>query len=142
MKVDLELWGCPVNARQVLTAVRSLLFGVSPVDDGDKVCMECKRHQAVCVLVARGVPCMGPVTRTGCGALCPRFGRDCYACYGPAENPNTAALGRWFQGLGLLGTAIGHRFLFINSHAPAFAEEGKRWQPTASRKPSTDGKVK
>jgi len=56
--------------------------------------MECKRRQAVCVLVATGQPCLGPVTRTGCGALCPRFGRDCYGCYGPAEAPNAAALGR------------------------------------------------
>jgi coenzyme F420-reducing hydrogenase gamma subunit len=131
VRVDLELWGCPVNSRQVLAAVRALLFGVSPVDDADKVCMECKRSGAVCVLVARGVPCMGPVTRTGCGALCPRFGRDCYACYGPAENVNTASLARRFQGLGLLPDAVARRFLFINSNAPAFHEEGRRWRDVA-----------
>jgi sulfhydrogenase subunit delta len=127
VKVDLELWGCPVNGRQVLAATRALLFGVSPVEEVDKVCMECKRSGAVCVLVAKGVPCMGPVTRTGCGALCPRFGRDCYACYGPAENANTVSLGRRFRGLGLLPDAVGRRFLFINSNTPAFSEEGRRW---------------
>lgn len=127
IKVDLELWGCPVNGRQVLGAIRALLFGVEPFNDHDKVCMDCKRARAVCVLVSQGVPCMGPVTRTGCGALCPRFGRDCYACYGPAENPNTASLGRRFEGLGLVPEAVARRFLFINNAAPAFADAGRHW---------------
>jgi sulfhydrogenase subunit delta len=128
VRVDFELWGCPVNSRQVLAAVRGLLFGVLPVEENEKVCMECKRQQAVCVLVTKGVPCMGPVTRTGCGALCPRFGRDCYACYGPAENPNTEALAQRFTGLGLLPENIARRFLFINNNAPAFKQAGVRWQ--------------
>jgi len=131
VKVDLELWGCPVSGRQVLAAVRALLFGVAPVEERDKVCMECKRTQAVCVLVAKGVPCLGPVTRTGCGALCPRFGRDCYGCYGPAENPNTEALGLRFAGLGLLPEQIARRFLFIDNAAPVFAEAGARWRSAA-----------
>lgn len=122
VKVDLELWGCPVNGRQVLAALRDLLFGVAPLENADKVCAECKRNNTVCVLVTQGIPCMGPVTRTGCGALCPSFGRDCYACYGPAENSNTTALARRFSGLGLMPEAIARRFRFINSAAPAFAE--------------------
>ena len=120
VKVDLELWGCPVNGRQVLAAVRALLFGVLPVPENDKVCMQCKRAQHACVMVTKGLACMGPVTRTGCGALCPAFGRDCYACYGPAENSNAAALARRFAGLGLLPAAIARRFLFINNAAPEF----------------------
>ncbi len=128
VKVDLELWGCPVNGRQVLAAVRALLFGVSPVEEHDKLCLECKRRNTVCVLVAQGIPCLGPVTRTGCGALCPAFGRDCYGCYGPAENPNTDSLGRRFEGLGLLPEAVARRFLFINSAAPDFAAAGKHWK--------------
>lgn len=128
VKVDLELWGCPVNARQVFQALRQLLFGVAPLVDKDKLCVECKRLQHVCVLVAEGKPCLGPVTHTGCGALCPAFGRDCYACFGPAENPNTGALARRFQGLGLVPEAVAQRFHFINSHAPAFRTEWLNWQ--------------
>jgi coenzyme F420-reducing hydrogenase gamma subunit len=128
VKVDLELWGCPVNGRQVSEAVRALLFGVLPVEEKEKVCMECKRRQAVCVLVARGEPCLGPVTRTGCGALCPRFGRDCYGCYGPAEASNTGALGRRFAGLGLVPEVIARRFHSLNSQAPAFLDAGERWR--------------
>ena len=130
VRVDLELWGCPVNGAQVLAAVRSLLFGVMPVEETEKVCMECKRQQAVCVMVTRGIPCMGPVTRTGCGALCPRFGRDCYACFGPSESPNTAALGQRLSGLGLVNSDIVRRFHFINSQAPEFLHAGKQWSNT------------
>ncbi|MGV6815902.1 MAG: NADH-quinone oxidoreductase subunit B family protein [Thiotrichales bacterium] len=129
VKVDFELWGCPVNSRQLLAAVRALLFGVPPIAESDKLCLECKRSQAVCVMVTRSEPCMGPVTRTGCGAICPRFGRDCYACYGPAENPNTEALSQRFEGLGLLPEDIARRFLFINSGAPAFHEAGVEIHP-------------
>lgn len=127
IRVDFELWGCPVTTRQVMTAVRQIMFGAMPVDETEKVCLECKRTQTVCVLVAQGAPCMGPVTRTGCGALCPRFGRDCYACYGPAENINAEALGRRFEGLGLLPEAISRRFLFINNAAPEFVGAARHW---------------
>lgn len=126
IKVDFEIWGCPVNGQQVLAAVQQLLFGVSPLDQRDKVCMECKRQHAVCVMVTEGRPCMGPVTRTGCGALCPRFGRDCYACFGPAENINTDAMSHRLEGLGLPQADIARRFLFINSNAPDFGEAGKK----------------
>jgi coenzyme F420-reducing hydrogenase gamma subunit len=126
--VDFELWGCPVNSRQIVAAVGSLLNGVVPVDERDKVCMECKRQQAVCVVVSEGKPCMGPVTRTGCGALCPRFGRGCYACYGPAENLNTEALGARLQGLGLVGREIAQHFLGTNNQMPAFLDAAQRWE--------------
>lgn len=124
--VDLELWGCPVNSRQVLTAIGSLLAGAPPAEPDERLCLECKRQQSVCVMVTRGAPCLGPVTRTGCGALCPRFERDCYGCYGPSEHPHTMALGRRFSGLGLVDMAIAQRFRFINSQAPDFLEAGNR----------------
>lgn len=128
VKVDLELWGCPVNGDQVVGALRALLYGTLPPQDKDKVCLTCKRQQTVCVLVAKGLPCMGPVTRTGCGALCPAFERDCYGCYGPADVVNTTALANRFEGLGLLPEAIARRFLHINNQATAFAREGARQQ--------------
>lgn len=128
--VDFELWGCPVSSRQVLAAVSSLRNGAVPVDERDKVCLECKRQQAVCVVVAKGQPCMGPVTRTGCGALCPRFGRGCYACYGPAENLNTEALGARLHGLGLAGREIARHFLGTHNQMPAFLDAAQRWEKT------------
>lgn len=118
--VDFELWGCPVSGPQILAVVNSLLLGVAPRDDADKVCSECKRRNFACVMVSRGIPCMGPVTRAGCGALCPGLGRDCYGCYGPAENANTDALAAQFGRQGLDPPAVARRFRSINSQAPAF----------------------
>ncbi|MBA4502408.1 NADH-quinone oxidoreductase subunit B family protein [Marinobacterium marinum] len=135
VRVDLELWGCPVSSTQILAAIRALLFGVAPVDDRDRVCLECKRQQAVCVMVTQGIPCMGPVTRTGCGALCPRFGRDCYGCYSPSETAQTATLARRFSGLGLLPDAIARRFWLINSQAPPFLQTGRVFHRSAASDP-------
>jgi coenzyme F420-reducing hydrogenase gamma subunit len=128
VKVDLELWGCPVNSRQVLAALRDLLFGVRPAPERQPLCMECKRRGVVCTLVAKGEPCMGPVTRAGCGALCPSFGRACYACYGPGEPANGAALGQRLIGLGLAPADVVRRFQGITSAAPAFQAAAARFQ--------------
>lgn len=127
VKVDLELWGCPITQQQLLTAIRSLLFSVLPKPETEKVCMACKRQQVICTMVTKKEPCMGPVTRTGCGALCPKAGRDCYGCFGPAEKANPSALANRFSGFGLLNDEIARRFLFIHSNAKIFLEEGKRW---------------
>lgn len=126
--VDFELWGCPINQQQLVTVIRSLLWGVIPKLEQNKVCLECKRQQHVCVMVTQGTACMGPVTHTGCDALCPSAGRGCYGCYGPGENPNTKALGQWFEGLGLLPEQIANQFLAINSQAEPFTTAGKTWK--------------
>ena len=128
VKVDLELWGCPISKHQLLIAIRALLFGVLPVEEHDKVCMECKRQQTVCVMVTNNEPCMGPVTRTGCGALCPGVGRDCYGCYGPAENANTHAQANRLKGLGLVNDEIARRYLFFHSSTEPFHQEGQHWK--------------
>ena len=122
--VDWELWGCPVNTHQVMDVVRSLLFGASPKNKRDSVCLECKRQGHVCVVITKKEPCMGPVTQTGCGSLCPGMGRACYACYGPSENPNTHSLGHLFKRQGLSEDRIASQFLQINNQAPAFNEAG------------------
>jgi len=120
VKVDYELWGCPVTSRQVLQLLRDLLFAVRPKNNADPVCLDCKRAGNVCVLVTRGEPCMGPVTRTGCGALCPAFGRACYACFGPSEHVNGRALGQRLTGLGLTADAVKNQIQFVNSGAEAY----------------------
>jgi len=115
VKVDFELWGCPVNQQQILTTVRALLSGVLPLVQYDSLCQECKRQQITCTLVTKGEPCLGPVTRSGCGALCPSLGRACYGCYGPAENSNADALSQQFEALGLGRNEAARRFQFIHS---------------------------
>jgi sulfhydrogenase subunit delta len=126
--VELELPGCPVSTAQVLTALTSLLAGASPRPEQDKVCLECKRRGQVCVLVAKGAPCLGPVTVTGCGALCPGLGRDCYGCYGPAENPEVATLARRFRALGLDADAVARRFSYQQIGAAPFTQAVRAWR--------------
>jgi sulfhydrogenase subunit delta len=98
--VDFELRGCPINKRQLIELISATLAGRKPNVPTYSVCLECKRKANVCIAVARGVACLGPVTQAGCDALCPSFDRGCYGCYGPMESPNTAAL---IQQLGSLG---------------------------------------
>ncbi len=123
VRVDAELWGCPVNPQQILSTVRALLSGVLPVLPPDSLCQSCKRRQTGCVMVISGQPCLGPVTRTGCGALCPSVGRACYGCYGPLEHPNIDSLSQRFGELGLDREQIARRFHFIHSGAAAFHDD-------------------
>jgi coenzyme F420-reducing hydrogenase gamma subunit len=92
--VDGELRGCPISAAQLRAAIAALGIGRRPQLPDEAVCLECKRRGVVCVAVADGAACLGPVTRTGCGALCPAFGRGCYGCFGPRESATTAPLAR------------------------------------------------
>lgn len=135
--VDLQLPGCPVNSAQVLAALASLLSQVVPFTEQDKVCMECKRRGQVCVLVTRDLPCLGPVTVNGCGALCPGLGRDCYGCYGPAERPEVATLARRFADLGLDADAVARRFLFQQSGAEPFQQLACKWRQRQSASSSS-----
>jgi sulfhydrogenase subunit delta len=89
--VDHELHGCPIDRRQLLDTITALLVGRRPRLPAHSVCFECKRRNNVCVAVAHGEPCLGPVTRAGCGAICPAFRRGCFGCFGPAESPNDEA---------------------------------------------------
>jgi len=76
----------------------------------------------VCVVVAKGEPCLGPVTRTGCGALCPAWGRGCYACFGPRENANVASVARNMRWLGLDEAGIARRMSLFTAWSPTFRE--------------------
>ena len=90
--VDFELHGCPINKHQLLEVISAHLNRRRPRIRPHSVCVECKRRGTVCVMVARGTPCLGPVTHAGCGAICPAYDRGCYGCFGPQETPNTRAL--------------------------------------------------
>jgi len=101
VKVDAELYGCPINRQQVLEVIAALLLGRKAQLPASSVCMECKRAHQVCVLVEYGTPCLGPVTREGCGAICPGFKRGCYGCFGPMPGANLASHARVLQSLGV-----------------------------------------
>ena len=118
--VDYELHGCPIAGHQLLEVINALLNGRVPNLPGYSECIECKRNGTVCVMVADGITCLGPVTRAGCGNLCPPRGRGCYGCFGPMETPNTASLARWMAALGRSRREIRDAFRSFNAAAPAF----------------------
>ncbi len=123
--VDFELRGCPINKRQLLEVISAYLHERKPNTPPHSVCVECKLRGTVCVMVARGVPCLGPVTHAGCGAICPAYARGCYGCYGPKETPNTAALSAGMGQLGMNNQDILRVFRSFNAYADAFRKESE-----------------
>jgi coenzyme F420-reducing hydrogenase gamma subunit len=124
--VDYELRGCPIDRSQLLEVLAAFLQRRRPRISGESVCMECKRRGNVCVTVAHGTPCLGPVTHAGCGALCPSYDRGCYGCFGPAETTNTVSLTRLLIDLKMPERDVSRVFRTFNAAAPAFAEESVR----------------
>jgi len=120
--VDLELRGCPISKTQLLELIAALLAGRRPRLPRVAQCVECKARGTVCVTVARGTPCLGPVTQAGCGNLCPAMGRGCYGCFGPVAGGNVPALAERFAALGLDARQVREAFANFNAAAPAFAQ--------------------
>ena len=117
VNVDFELHGCPIDKRQLLEVISAFLAGRRPQISSASVCTECKRRGTVCVMVAHGTPCLGPVTHAGCGALCPSYNRGCYGCFGPMETPNTVSLTRQLRVLGMSDRAVDRVFRTFNVEA-------------------------
>jgi sulfhydrogenase subunit delta len=115
--VDFELHGCPIDKSQLLEVLTAFLHGRKPNIASTSVCTECKRRGNVCVMVARGTPCLGPVTHAGCGALCPAYNRGCFGCFGPMETPNAVSLTRQLKVLGLGDRGIDRVFRTFNVEA-------------------------
>ena len=125
VKVDFELRGCPINKRQLVEVISAFLHGRKPNTPPHSVCIECKLRGTVCVMVAHGTPCLGPVTHAGCGAICPSYDRGCYGCFGPMETPNTSSLSHWWTHLGVKEEDIFRVFRGFNAYAEAFRKESE-----------------
>ena len=124
--VDYELRGCPVNKHELIEVLSAFLNERRPNISAHSVCVECKLRGNVCVMVAHGTPCMGPVTHAGCGALCPSYNRGCYACFGPKETPNTASMAdRWHQ-MGVWNQDVVRAFRGFNAYAEPFRKESEQ----------------
>jgi coenzyme F420-reducing hydrogenase gamma subunit len=123
--VDAELRGCPIDPGQLLELLTAVTTGRRPQLPDQAVCLECKRRGITCVVVSRGLPCLGPVTQTGCGAICPAFGRGCYGCFGPREDANVDGLARAMTaGIGgappRANADVGRLFAGFTGAAPVF----------------------
>jgi coenzyme F420-reducing hydrogenase gamma subunit len=127
--VDFELHGCPINKHQLLEVLSAFLAERRPRIRSHSVCIECKRRGTVCLTVAHGTPCLGPVTHAGCGAICPAYSRGCYGCYGPMESPNSAALSAQLAGLGMDDLDVVRVYRTFNAQAPAFRAASEMGDP-------------
>ena len=120
--VDFELRGCPINKQQLVELVTSLLIGRRPRVPRYSVCIECKRRGTVCVAVAQGIACLGPVTQTGCGAICPAYDRGCYGCFGPKEQLNLVSLSGFYTARDGDPAHLMRLTRNFNGYAPEFRE--------------------
>ncbi len=124
--VDFELRGCPIDKRQLVEVLSAFLAGRQPVTPAHSTCIECKLKGNVCVMVAHGAPCLGPVTHAGCGALCPTYNRGCYGCFGPMESPNAKSLSAQLAALGMDEQALRRVYRTFNAAAQPFKDEAER----------------
>ncbi|MCS5617658.1 MAG: oxidoreductase [Planctomycetota bacterium] len=124
--VDFELRGCPIDTGQLVELITALVVGRKPHVPGHSVCVECKARGTVCVAVAKGIPCLGPVTQAGCGAICPAHDRECFGCYGPAEAVNLVSLTGFYEARGTPRDELTRLVRSFNGNAPAFREESNR----------------
>jgi coenzyme F420-reducing hydrogenase gamma subunit len=122
--VDFELRGCPINKNQLVELVTALVVGRKPRVPRYSVCVECKRRGTVCVAVAQGIACLGPVTQAGCGAICPSYNRECFGCYGPKEKPNLLSLTTYYREHGKPPRHLLQLVRNFNGNAPEFREAG------------------
>ena len=123
VNVDFELRGCPINKAQLVELVSALVRGRKPRVPTYSVCVECKRRLTVCVAVAQGIACLGPVTQAGCGAICPSYNRECFGCYGPKEQPNLTSLTNHYADQGTDRRHLVNLTRNFNGYAQEFREE-------------------
>ena len=126
--VDFELRGCPINKYQLIETINAFLNNRKPNISSNSVCLECKIKGNICVTVAQGIPCLGPVTHAGCGAICPTFNRGCYGCYGPMESPNTSALSKQMLEHGSTKQDVVQAFRTFNAYAESFRTESESYE--------------
>jgi coenzyme F420-reducing hydrogenase gamma subunit len=131
--VDFELHGCPIDRGQLLEVLTALLQGRTPVVPAETVCAECKRRGNVCVMVAHGTPCLGPVTQAGCGALCPAYNRGCYGCFGPAATTNVRSVADRLRVVGMPDQDVTRIFRTFNAATAEFRAGGDGDDPQARR---------
>jgi coenzyme F420-reducing hydrogenase gamma subunit len=126
VKVDFELRGCPINHHQLVEVLASLVAGRKPKTPGHSVCLDCKRRGTVCIPVARGIPCLGPVTQAGCGAICPAYDRGCFGCYGPSKQAEVGSLAEYYVAAGSPAQQLVPLLRNFNGYAPEFRAVSER----------------
>jgi len=112
--VDYELPGCPISKSEFEWLVRHVIIGVIPQLPQYPVCVECKQRINSCV-IDLGMLCMGPVTRAGCNAICPRNHNGCWGCRGAVDEANFESFIEILRDKGFADREIAERANFFNA---------------------------
>jgi len=115
VKVDAFIPGCPIDRNEFLAVVKAVLLGKKPPIPDYPLCVECKLKENVCLYDKGGV-CAGPVTRAGCGAICPTYGDSCEGCRGMISNPNRDSMQTVMTARGLSLDDIMARMTMFNAY--------------------------
>jgi len=115
VKVDHNLYGCPIDKGEFVEVVRSVLLGKKPNIPDYPLCNECRMAENICVF-ERGLTCFGPVTRAGCGAICPRHSIGCCGCRGMVDKPFIESHRNILEEHGLTPDEITARFREYNGY--------------------------
>jgi len=89
--IDYQLSGCPVNPKEVKQILLDIAHDKPLKEKSYSVCFECKARHNDCLFI-HGKPCLGPVTKAGCGAICPAKGLRCYGCWGQVADANVLGM--------------------------------------------------
>jgi len=120
--VDYQIYGCGPNPGQIVEVITNFLQGRPPTLPRHSVCVECKLAGNICLLIAGGLNCLGPITAAGCGAACPSRKRGCYGCFGPMSAANVQAFASLLETFGNSAEDIVRILRNQNSNAPALRE--------------------
>jgi coenzyme F420-reducing hydrogenase gamma subunit len=118
--IDAFIPGCPIDREEFVKVVKNVLLGKKPGIPDYPVCVECKLKENVCLLL-EGKPCLGPVTRAGCDAICPTYGDGCEGCRGYIPAPNENAMKDVLDEAGMTVEQIMSRMTMFN----AYYQEGQ-----------------
>jgi len=121
IKVDAVIPGCPIDRFEFLDVVKKLLLGRAPTIPDYPLCVECKLKENVCLFDIGGT-CLGPITRAGCGAICPTYGDGCEGCRGLIPNPNENAMKDVLEKAGLTVEQLMSKMTLFNGYDPSQIE--------------------
>jgi len=116
IKVDYYLPGCPIDKEQFLSTFNRILRGNPPELYRFPVCVECKWNENDCLL-NKDIPCLGPITRAGCGSICINHNLPCVGCWGPVEEANLTSEFQLLQ-------EKGFKYDFIKKKMASFSGTG------------------
>ncbi|MBN2030164.1 NADH:ubiquinone oxidoreductase [bacterium] len=111
--VDFYIPGCPINADQFFYCFAHLIQDHVPTIPDHPVCAECRWRENDCLLL-KGILCLGPLTASGCNAVCPSHNLPCLGCWGPVEEANVSSEFNLLKEKGLTQEEIKRRFRMHN----------------------------